>query len=61
MMGGRDGKDMSPEEREDNAVAQTEEMEALEAIYGDSCCGIQRSAVAAPEVVEYSSSVPCSK
>lgn len=48
---GRHGDETSPEEREENAAAQAEELEALEAIYGDSCCEIDRSAAsAAPEV-----------
>lgn len=44
LMGRHDGDEISPEEKEENAAAQTEELEALEAIYGDSCM------LAAPEV-----------
>ncbi len=49
-MEGRHGEEMSESEREENATAQGEELEALEAIYGE-CCETGRSASsAAPEV-----------
>lgn len=50
-MGRHEAEGIPPKEREDNATAQAEELEAVEAIYGDSCCDVQRStASAAPEV-----------
>lgn len=53
-MGRHEAEGIPPKEREDNATAQAEELEAVEAIYGDSCCDVQRStASAAPEVRGY--------
>lgn len=46
------GKELSPEEKEENYAQQWEELEALEAIYGESCEVRRSAAVAAPEVCQ---------
>lgn len=46
------GGDLPAQEREENAAAQEEELEALEAIYGEDCEVISRgSAASCPEVM----------
>lgn len=49
-MEGRHGEKMSDSEREENASAQSEELEALEAIYGEGCQTGRSASSAAPEV-----------